>query len=223
MLIQRCAANFVSTLVVIFNLALCGYALAADDEPIAYIGHGGFFDRTGKQIEVTLDFIERAQAYYRERLLKSIPEGKAKGLLDAEKKSAELATSSRQDRLLLNSTTIMSMAANSNDPEVGRIKSKLNALTNAMRMVVPEQTTAGAPLSRIPLRKFVPDPDVRDAIQKQSLHSVAVVERSDYDNIRLGEHLPPSSVAQFERVRSSLGLGLSHCFDSPGINSVLGN
>src|SRR5690349_8714574 len=44
-------------------------SLADDAEPIAYVGHGGFFDHAGKQIPVTLEFIERSQAYYRARLL----------------------------------------------------------------------------------------------------------------------------------------------------------
>ncbi len=48
--------------------ASVGYALSFPDEPIAYIGHGVFFDKAGKPIEVTPEFVERTQAYYLKRL-----------------------------------------------------------------------------------------------------------------------------------------------------------
>lgn len=40
-----------------------------DEEPIAVVGHGGFFDQTGRQIVPTAEFVARAQSWYRERLL----------------------------------------------------------------------------------------------------------------------------------------------------------
>ena len=45
------------------------YASGAD-QPIAVIGHGAMFDREGKQIEVTEEFIEQAQQFYLEDLYK---------------------------------------------------------------------------------------------------------------------------------------------------------
>src|SRR5712692_7625134 len=47
-------------------------ALAQGEEPIAYIGHGAFFDRMGNEIHVTQAFVERAQAWYREDMLSSM-------------------------------------------------------------------------------------------------------------------------------------------------------
>jgi hypothetical protein len=38
------------------------------DEPIAFIGHGAMFDKNGKEIEVTPEFIESTQQYYLDRL-----------------------------------------------------------------------------------------------------------------------------------------------------------
>ncbi len=43
-------------------------------EPIAYIGHGAMFDRTGKEIQVTPEFLREAQNYYRDALLKKTDE-----------------------------------------------------------------------------------------------------------------------------------------------------
>src|ERR1043166_2722708 len=69
-----------------FALLAISWGFAADDtEPIAYIGHGAFFDREGKQIQLTQDFIERAQAYYRQRLLSSMPPDQVAAFSEAEK------------------------------------------------------------------------------------------------------------------------------------------
>lgn len=148
-----------------------GAVFADDDEPIAFIGHGAFFDRSGKQIEVTQDFIEKAQAYYRQRLLNSMSADKAAATLELERQAQQTPTSTRQDQLLLQNSTIGSMASKSTDPEVGQIRAKLNALANAMRMQVPDQAVENAPLMRVPPRKFVPDPAVRDLLTKQSFIS----------------------------------------------------
>lgn len=40
-----------------------------DGEPIAYVGHGGFFGQDGRQIVPTAEFVANAQSWYRERLL----------------------------------------------------------------------------------------------------------------------------------------------------------
>jgi hypothetical protein len=48
-----------------------------EEEPIAYIGHGAFFDRTGRQIVPTEAWVERAQQWYRDRLVARVePNGK---------------------------------------------------------------------------------------------------------------------------------------------------
>lgn len=148
-----------------FNASI---AFADDDEPISYIGHGAFFDKNGKQIEVTQDFIEQAQAYYRQRLLKSMSSEQATGVDESERRARQTPTSTRQDQLLLQNNILGSMTSKSSDPEVGRIKSKLNALADAMRMQVPNQAQDKAPLAQTPPRKFVPDPAVRDALSRRS-------------------------------------------------------
>src|ERR1700731_4320658 len=73
-------------------LALCLLALfgaasvhAADDEPIASIGHGGFFDSKGNQIAATPDFVAKAQAFYRAKLLSGLSEAKKREFSDFEK------------------------------------------------------------------------------------------------------------------------------------------
>lgn len=53
-------------------------------------------------------------------------------------------------------------------------------------------------------------------------HSVTVVECSDYDDIRIGEHLPPSSISLFAGVNSKLGLHLEDYFECRGVESHWG-
>jgi hypothetical protein len=61
----------------LFLLLVCIMsALADDDEPIAFIGHGGFFDQNGQQIPLTSEFVARAQDWYRAKLLSSLTAGK---------------------------------------------------------------------------------------------------------------------------------------------------
>jgi hypothetical protein len=140
-------------------------ALAADpDEPIAYIGHGGFFDRSGKQIRLTQDFIEKAQAYYRQKLLSSIPPDRAASFSENEKALAQVPTSSSQNRLVLQNKFLGSLVPNSTDPEAGRIGSFLTALDRAMKTQVPERTD-----TRTPPRAFIPELPVRELLQKQTL------------------------------------------------------
>ena len=50
--------------------------LAQTEEPIAYIGHGAFFDHAGNEIHMTQAFVEKAQAWYRAELLSGLDEGK---------------------------------------------------------------------------------------------------------------------------------------------------
>lgn len=43
-----------------------------DAEPIAYIGHGAFFDAKGQEIAFTPEFVERAQNWYLQKLAQKL-------------------------------------------------------------------------------------------------------------------------------------------------------
>jgi hypothetical protein len=150
-----------------FFLLNISCASAADDnEPIAYIGHGAFFDRNGNQIKLTQDFIEKAQAYYRQKLLSSMPPEKLANFSEVEKGLAQTPAASRQSRLVLQNRFIGSLVPNSSDPDAGRIGSIINALEYALRLQIPERSESDAPI-----RRFVPDPNVRNLIEKQTFLS----------------------------------------------------
>ncbi|WP_050385843.1 hypothetical protein [Bradyrhizobium pachyrhizi] len=139
-------------------------SFAADaSEPIAYIGHGAFFDNSGNQIKLTQEFIEKAQAYYRQRLLSSMPADKATAFSDAEKGVSQPSTSSRQNNLVLQNRSLRSLTRHSTDPDAGRIASILNALDYALKSQIPERADTG-----VPTRKFIPEPQVREFLEKQT-------------------------------------------------------
>ncbi len=65
----------ISILFIIFTtLTVECYALNIKDQPISFIGHGAMFDSSGKNIEVTTQFIENSQKYYIKKLRDSLPE-----------------------------------------------------------------------------------------------------------------------------------------------------
>src|SRR2546428_9441092 len=47
-------------------------AQAQGEEPIAYIGHGAFFDRMGNEIQLMQALVEKAQTWYREDMLSAL-------------------------------------------------------------------------------------------------------------------------------------------------------
>src|ERR1700682_3029925 len=59
---------------------------AQEKEPIATVGHGGFFDQDGRQIPLTLSFAARAQAWYRNKLLSNLTPAKQREFAAYEKR-----------------------------------------------------------------------------------------------------------------------------------------
>src|SRR5437773_12541110 len=72
-------------LVCLFTL-LGAPAVLADDEPIAYIGHGGFFDQKGNQIAVTVPWMAQTQEWYRRKLMAALPKEKKSAFADYHKR-----------------------------------------------------------------------------------------------------------------------------------------
>ncbi|MEH2499847.1 hypothetical protein V1294_006326 [Bradyrhizobium sp. AZCC 1678] len=146
----------------LFFLNVFDVLAAEPDEPIAYIGHGAFFDHQGRQIKVTQDFIANAQEFYRKKLASSMPAERAASIAESEKALTQVPASSRQNQLLLTNRFLVSLVPYSKDPAAGRIGSFLNALDQSLKTEVPEGTDV-----RTPTRRFVPDVQVRDLLQKQ--------------------------------------------------------
>ena len=99
------ARVFASLLAVLFvSHWVCVPLEAQEDqgqEPIAYIGHGAFFDQQGRQIVPTEEFVEQAQSWYRKRLLDRLSEKSQVEFFSFERRLQEGLRRQGQERLIV--------------------------------------------------------------------------------------------------------------------------
>jgi hypothetical protein len=111
-----------------------------DDEPIAYIGHGGFFDRSGKQIVPTADFVAKAQSWYRKRLLAGLKPDQQAELPAFEKRLREGLDLDGQAGLVAQQRSLDWLIAHSpRTTATGRMQAKLNALKYRLQWKLPRR------------------------------------------------------------------------------------
>jgi hypothetical protein len=109
--------------------ALDAPSQAQDDEPIAYIGHGGFFDRNGRQIVPTAEFVAKAQNWYRKRLLAGLKSNQQAELSAFERRLGEGLNQEGQAGLVVQQRSLDWLIAHSpRTVTEGRMQAKLNAL-----------------------------------------------------------------------------------------------
>jgi hypothetical protein len=142
-------------------------ALAQEAEPITAFGHGGFFGPDGKQIPVTMDFVTKAQAYYKAKLASALPAAKKKNFADYEKRVTGGINATGQDRLILEHQSIEWLIANTSSPQLlQQCAGKLRALRQALNWKVPVQATPGEPEK---LEPYTPSPQVLQRLASPQL------------------------------------------------------
>jgi hypothetical protein len=136
---------------VFVGLALCCFSvlsgglspskvLAQGEQPIAYIGHGGFFDHRGNQIPLTQAFVEQAQAWYRKDMLTGLDTGRKKEFSRFEQRLQGGVKMEGQERLVMQQRTLEWLFANSPKyKDDDRTLGKLRALEYALSWRLPEQ------------------------------------------------------------------------------------
>ena len=115
-----------------------GLAKAGVDEPIAYIGHGAFFEASGKQIAPTQQFVAEAQAWYRADLSRRLGEGKAVDFAMFEHDLFDGVPLQGQAHLVFEQRALEWLYANSerqkdDDRTLGKLRALDFALTFEMR------------------------------------------------------------------------------------------
>ena len=88
---------------ILFYTSEPGVAQGSPDEPIAYIGHGAFFDRSGTEISPSLKFIDDAQNWYRNALAAKLTDAKRDEFNKLELKLTGGIKLNQQSQLVLNS------------------------------------------------------------------------------------------------------------------------
>jgi hypothetical protein len=127
-------------------------AQETSDEPIAYIGHGAFFDSQGRQIEVTPQFIAGAQRFYQQKLAARLSDKKRSEFASVQKRLGEIRASGASD-LAVQQRGLDWLAANVPVNDGGRTKGKINALRYALERLVRD-------------KKLQIDPDIRKKIDE---------------------------------------------------------
>lgn len=129
-----------------FLLATCligsanAFSAASEVQPIAYIGHGAFFDTKGKQIDLTQEFVTKAQAFYRAQLIADLPAAKQSEFLNFEKQLLS-SKAEGQARLALQQRAVEWLYINSSQLKNDtRLQSKLRALSYALTWEMPAKS-----------------------------------------------------------------------------------
>lgn len=102
---------------------------AQAEEPIAYIGHGAFFDSKGNELTPTPEFIARAQEWYRQRLAEKLPAEQKRSLADLEKRLTAGVALKGLDALVARQQTLNWMIARiPRDKSLERVPGKIRLL-----------------------------------------------------------------------------------------------
>lgn len=134
-----------------------------DMEPIAYVGHGAFFAKDGRQIAPTTDFVVKAQAWYRTRLLASASVKQRADLASAEARIAEAGITG-QTRLVLRQNALQTLA---DDLAVADEKSPVGRLRALNTMLMWQLQPAGSREAATPRKPFVIDPAILRKFEPQ--------------------------------------------------------
>lgn len=109
------------------------------NEPIAYIGHGAFFDHQGRQIVPTADFVARAQTWYRAHLLAGLDAKVRSEFTAFERRLSAGVGRDIQTNLLVKQRAIDWLIARASPAKLtdGRVLMKLSALKHRLNWKLP--------------------------------------------------------------------------------------
>jgi hypothetical protein len=114
-------------------------ALAQREQPIAYIGHGAFFDSKGNEIKMTLAFVENAQAWYRADFRSGLDAVKRREFAQFEKRLYAGVEMKGQTRLVVQQRALEWLFFHSpKHKDDDRTEGKLHALEYALKWRLPE-------------------------------------------------------------------------------------
>ena len=115
-----------------------GTATAEEAEPIAYIGHGAFFERDGRQIAMTVQIRGARPGLVSPTSAGRPGQGLENQLGAFEGRLFEGVPAQGQTRLILQQRSLLWLAARSRRGVDHRIAGKLNALTYLLQWQLPD-------------------------------------------------------------------------------------
>lgn len=123
-----------------------------DEEPIAYIGHGAFFDPKGRQIVPTAEFVSKAQSWYRARLLAGLKPKQRAAFSAFEQRLGKGLNLTGQAGLVVRQRALDWLIAQSPRTLTNRMHGKLNALKYRLNWQLPLRDDLKALLSLEPFQ-----------------------------------------------------------------------
>ncbi|HKI05402.1 MAG TPA: hypothetical protein VKK31_25705 [Thermoanaerobaculia bacterium] len=121
------------------------------DEPIASVGHGAFFDGNGRQIVPTVEFMAKAQDWYRNRLVSGLNGKQQAQFSSFEQRLVKGLNPVGQAGLIMKQRSLDWLVVNS--PRIaaeGRMQLKLNALKFRLNWQLPRHGEAKHLLNLVP-------------------------------------------------------------------------
>ncbi len=137
---------------IVGGAVLTANAQPSDKEPIAYTGHGAMFNQQGKEVAPSLSFINEAQTWYRNYLVKKLNERQRAqfGLLENRMtKGLEL---DEQSRLVANANLIDWLIKTVKTEDSRRIQRMNNLLRSHLQSALPKEATPEQPRSVEPFK-----------------------------------------------------------------------
>jgi hypothetical protein len=120
-------------------VALTSDASQQSDEPFVYVGHGAFFGQDGRQIQLSVSFLENAQAWYRRELSASLSDPLKREFASLEKEWLDGIPAHSQQCLLARQRVLDWLVEHSPDRKNDtRFRSKMSALRAAVNRPLPQ-------------------------------------------------------------------------------------
>jgi hypothetical protein len=159
-----------------FSLALTLQAAAQTpqatvvNDPIAFIGHGALYDKAGNEINVTPEFIKKAQNYYLDQLYKQATASQRSAIDEKKTRVFQGVQLDAQSELVANSKLIDSLIKDVNPPNSGELLGKNNILDHYLHSRMPAFNQAFALNA---LEKFVLPTDLAEKLKVEGLAPAA--------------------------------------------------
>jgi hypothetical protein len=171
---------------------------SGNDEPIAYIGHGAFFDQQGRQIVPTAEFVARAQAWYRGKLLAGLKPRQRAAFSDFEQRLGKGLSLAGQGGLVVRQRALdwlLSRSPQSTETQQ-LMRGKLNALKSRLQWELPLRNDLSELRS---LKSFKLDPGIEARLRMPDF-TIPVVKTATTNSgaaytaecIAAGVPIPPS-------------------------------
>src|SRR5262245_36506107 len=139
-LVARAACGLLTLTLIIFSSMRPAVAQTQGEEPIAYVGHGAFFDNQGNEIRVTQAFVEKAQRWYREEMLAALTATQKRDFAAFEQQLDSGVPAQGQARLAARQRALeWLLAASPKHKNDDRIAGKLHALQAALTRPLPPE------------------------------------------------------------------------------------